>query len=1074
MKKTTALILTFLLGLCLQTNASVTSDSYHKTWNAAWTSYKQASGDSSRELITSVSQLSSNASDRDEGKQIGYLIDGDVNSFWHSDWHGDVKEPHYIQINLEEPTQGRLIIYGYRRLTDGNHVTRMAVYGSKDNKAWTHITDVNLNNAFMGAPFWSEDILLGEESYAALRFVFLANSSGNAFGHFAEFQVEEMLTGPNYLVDMEPEASTLYETLMAGKDLADNKITPNILSNLKKVYNAFLEKLEALKAETHLTTLQGLRLGVNYAIRGRYDEGYMVYNPEVTKKWVSILGATNESFNPIANKAYSQPFDSSNRSNVWQFIEHEGKLYLYNPGSGKFLYSDGTAAYQLSATPMPVHLVQVEEGVFALNSVTDDSSSEYFASIDLSKETKPVQRNLITDHGAQLVLENTNVPTSRVDINRLLQTMRLPASLEQLTNLPTLYLNTQDGWDITSKERYKLANLWRVDNGKVECFDSLEVRGRGNSTWYNMPKRPYRIKFQEKEKFLGSERANARNWTLMANCADKTLIRNAVASYIGTQLGQVFTPAASFVDLYLNDKYLGNYQVSDHVQIHKKRIAITEQEERATAESDITGGYFLEVCGSSSSEPVWFSTNKGTAVTIKSPDEEVINNAQRNYIQKFVSEFENRLMGNKFTDPEQGYRPMVDSLSLASWFLSNEFTGNADGYYSVYFYKDAQDDHLYFGPLWDFDIAFNNCDRIGVVTNRMMIDAGFITCPWPGRMWKDPWFKKLTGRLWHQSVRDGLIENTLAYVDSLANLIDESQQRNFEVWPLSTHVYNEITLWSTYIEGVDYLKKFIREHADYLSKILPDPDNSIDGGDELGIRDTCYYRILNVGNNRAVDVNNANKLCIWENSEDRAETQQWYLRKEKDGYYRIIQHESNLAITDMTNGATGINNIGTQLQLMDVKEDNDRQLWRLVTVNDKGHFYLENKQTDLAWNNSGGNSSNGNGILSWTNNSDNAQKATRLWYIQEADERMGSDIAATPQELEYRITYNPETQEVHIRIPAGTEVPESHIALYDLSGNLLMEGSVREALDVEQLPHGMYILRWDVAGSSRSIKFMKR
>lgn len=1072
MKKTVYLILAFLLCFCQQGLASVTTDSYHKTWNTALAAYKQAGGNCSRDLITTASQLSSNASDRDEGKHIEYLIDGDLNTFWHSDWHNEVQDPHYIQLQLSEPAKGVLYIYGYRRLTGGNHVTQMAVYGSTDNKTWSHLSDVNLYNAYEGAQYWSDAISLGDANYTYLRFVILANSSGYTFGHFAEFQVQEVITGPNYLVDMEEEANALYELLKAGQDIQDKDITLSMLTNLKKAYNAFVEKWNQLKAETHLASLDGLRLGINYAIRGRYDEGYLVYNPSVTKKWVSILGATNEEFNSIANKEYKQTANLDQKKNVWQFLKYQGDLYLYNPGAGKFMYSDGTTAYQFSSTPVPIHVTQIEEGVFALNSVTDDATSEFFASIDLSKETKPIQRSYVSNHGAQLVFENTSVPTTSVDIENLLRTMRFPASMEQLTNLPSLYLNTLDGRDITSKSYYKLANLWRVTDGKVERFDSLEVRGRGNSTWYSMPKRPYRIKFKEKEKFLGSERANARNWTLMANCADKTLIRNAVASYIGTQLGQVFTPAASFVDLYLNDNYLGNYQISDHVQIHKKRISITEQDEPATAESDITGGYFLEVCGSSASEPVWFSTNKGTAVTIKSPDEEIINAEQKSYIQKFVSEFENRLMGNKFTDPEEGYRPMVDSLSLASWFLSNEFTGNADGYYSVYFYKEAQDDHLYFGPLWDFDIAFNNCDRIGVVTNRMMIDAGFITCKWPGRMWKDNWFKKLTGRLWHQCVRDGLVENTLAYVDSLATLIDASQQRNFEVWPLSTHTYNEITLWSTYIEGVDYLKKFIREHAEFLNKTLPDPDGNYDVDDELGIRDTCYYRILNVANNKAVDVTSGNKICIWDNSEEHSETQQWYLRKEKDGYYRIIQHESNLAVTDMTNGSSGIYNAGTQLQLREVQET-DRQLWRLVPVNDNKHFYLENKLTELAWNNSGGNSSNGNSILSWTSNSDNATKTTRLWYIQEADERLGSDIASLPQNLDYRITYNPEAQEVYIRIPSGAEVPDSHIALYDLNGTLLLQGSIRDALDVESLSHGVYLLRWEVAGVQRSIKFLK-
>ena len=58
-------------------------------------------------LITDAAQLSSNASDEQEGLHIEYLIDGLESTFWHSDWHGKVNDPHYIQVALNEPlTEG--------------------------------------------------------------------------------------------------------------------------------------------------------------------------------------------------------------------------------------------------------------------------------------------------------------------------------------------------------------------------------------------------------------------------------------------------------------------------------------------------------------------------------------------------------------------------------------------------------------------------------------------------------------------------------------------------------------------------------------------------------------------------------------------------------------------------------------------------------------------------------------------------------------------------------------------------------------------------------------------------------
>ena len=67
----------------------------------------------------------------------------------------------------------------------------------------------------------------------------------------------------------------------------------------------------------------------------------------------------------------------------------------------------------------------------------------------------------------------------------------------QQTDLPTIYIETEGGRPIVSKEDYVDAVLHYVDSNGVKTYDALGVRGRGNSTW-NLDKKPYRIKFAEK------------------------------------------------------------------------------------------------------------------------------------------------------------------------------------------------------------------------------------------------------------------------------------------------------------------------------------------------------------------------------------------------------------------------------------------------------------------------------------------------------------------------------------------------------------------------------------------------
>ncbi|MDP4278897.1 MAG: CotH kinase family protein, partial [Bacteroidota bacterium] len=199
-------------------------------------------------------------------------------------------------------------------------------------------------------------------------------------------------------------------------------------------------------------------------------------------------------------------------------------------------------------------------------------------------------------------------------------------ALTQFSNLPTCYITTEGGADITSKEVYIPGAISIVSRDTTEKLSNevIQIRGRGNSTWTSMPKKSYRIKFEKKRKLLGSPN-EAKNWVLLANYADKTMIRNAVAFEISRFMGMAFTPYSRFVDVVLNGDYIGTYQVTDQVEVNPGRVDVEKQDSAMTTEPDISGGYLLEVDGFASGEQVWFKTANGMPVTVKYPDDEDIN-----------------------------------------------------------------------------------------------------------------------------------------------------------------------------------------------------------------------------------------------------------------------------------------------------------------------------------------------------------------------------------------------------------------------------------------------------------------
>jgi len=147
-------------------------------------------------------------------------------------------------------------------------------------------------------------------------------------------------------------------------------------------------------------------------------------------------------------------------------------------------------------------------------------------------------------------------------------------SYKQLTNLPTIYLEMQGNFDFVDKDHYVTAKV-AVANGTSTGIYSAQVRGRGNSTWEFMEKKPFRIKFDSKQHFLGLP-ANAKSWTLIACAVDKTFLRNGLAFEMSRFLGFEYTPGCVYVDVVLDGFYYGTYMASDQVNVDKDRINVTE------------------------------------------------------------------------------------------------------------------------------------------------------------------------------------------------------------------------------------------------------------------------------------------------------------------------------------------------------------------------------------------------------------------------------------------------------------------------------------------------------------------
>ena len=401
----------------------------------------------------------------------------------------------------------------------------------------------------------------------------------------------------------------------------------------------------------------------------------------------------------------------------------------------------------------------------------------------------------------------------------------------QITNLPTVVINTEGAQEVTSKEDELSSVVYIIseEGKKLLATKDTGVRGRGNASW-GFPKKPYRLKFDEKQQLLDAP-AKAKKWTLINNYGDKTLMRNMIAFEISRRLGLAYTPYCHPVDVVLNGEYRGCYQLCDQIEVNKNRVNITEMEPEDTALPELSGGYLIEIDAYASGEASHFYSNQGAPVTIKSPDDDEIVSAQTRYITDYFNKMENTIFSASYANEEKGYRRYLDLDSFLKHFMVGELSGNTDTYWSVYMTKDRESDKFFTGPVWDFDIAFDNDQRtypVDHLPDFIYATVGSVASESVRNMVnviikKDEAARQRLLELWNIARNEQGIDEAslLDYVNQTAELLDESQRLNFLRWDiLSQRVHENPQALGAYEKEVDVVRNFINKRVPKMDALI--------------------------------------------------------------------------------------------------------------------------------------------------------------------------------------------------------------------------------------------------------------
>lgn len=370
-------------------------------------------------------------------------------------------------------------------------------------------------------------------------------------------------------------------------------------------------------------------------------------------------------------------------------------------------------------------------------------------------------------------------------------------------SLPVLNITTTGNAPIVSKENY-LTGTFALTGENITAADgTLEIRGRGNSTW-SWVKKPYRLKLTNSVDMLGMPAS--KHWVLLANYADKTLMRNDIAFMFSRSLGMEYTVRNHYVELNLNGKYQGVYQLIEHIRVAKDRVNIPELKVADVDAEKISGGYLLEVdfrmhkdfCKNNPWESFCSngvnldrqktfcidSNHNMNPFCLDTPETllEPAWVAQRDYIAKYIADTETALFADNFTDPALGYAAYIDVDSAINYFLINELFKNPDGAVASFYLYKKRNGKLFFGPIWDFDLAFGNAgyDDVDKTYGWHIRNAS-----WFDRLFQDPAFKAKVNARWNTLKTEGKLDYIFQYAEARATWLDKQQKKNYTIWSVT-------------------------------------------------------------------------------------------------------------------------------------------------------------------------------------------------------------------------------------------------------------------------------------------------
>lgn len=405
------------------------------------------------------------------------------------------------------------------------------------------------------------------------------------------------------------------------------------------------------------------------------------------------------------------------------------------------------------------------------------------------------------------------------------KTLNSKITFRRSGNLASVHIDTesQNLEYLHASKNNKEAGHVRIytDQGKLNYSGELEhITGRGNSTWLASPKKSYGIKLPQEIDLL--EMGTAQKWVVLANAFDESNLKNKLIYDFAQAVGLSYSPDSQWIDLYLNNEYVGLYLLCEKIEVHPERVNIAKE-----ASSLISMEYESRLI---SQGIPYVATNGKQALRIhypENPTEQDLENAA-----KLWQSVENAIISESGVDMVSGRRwdELIDVDSWARKYLIEEIFANLDAaFLSQYFYIDGNnaDIKAYAGPVWDYDSTFGSVWQTSApnswCANRLGVEAGY-EAPWFYRLCQKAEFMEYVATLFEEEFLPVLQEMKNEKIKIYTENIYAAAKMNSIRW----NTNNDMDIMAAEMEEflsarIEFLSDVWLEGMEYVCvKVLPE------------------------------------------------------------------------------------------------------------------------------------------------------------------------------------------------------------------------------------------------------------